>query len=214
MFLIDDDEILSGNLLPSICATTKQAPAGAILQLPWLSIRDGIDSVMTTGTFGKADVSSGFVDHFSYHWEAQGPEQYDHHHRQPHGICTKPNGELRAPWRPSNLPRMALGGIMHLQFSSRRRLAAKHYWYQLTERLRWPDRKTAAEINEMYSNTVRESANAQVAPVPASWWQPYRDADLMRYLHVDAEPWQLQAAKEIVAANPGIEAGLNDFGLL
>ena len=36
----------------------------------------------------------------------------------------------------------------------------------------------------------------------------------MQYLHVDAEPWQESECKRLIAENPGITAGLDDFGLM
>ena len=101
---------------------------------------------------------------------------------------------------------------MHLQFLSERRLKAKHAKYVCDEITRWPGRKTVAEINEMYSRTVRESAAAKVSPVPPEWWLPYQH--LAHHLNAGSVPWQEQAVRDMVAEH-GIEkfAGAELFGV-
>ncbi len=43
------------------------------------------------------------------------------------------------------------------------------------------------------------------------WWGAYKD--LMQYFNPDAEPWQLEECRRLIRENPGIEKGLDDFGL-
>lgn len=197
ILLIDDDEILSGGLLDSFRTLVDSVPRGRILELSWLQLRDGIGHVMTSGMWGSSRVNVAFPDDQRYHWVAQGPEGYDFHHRHPMGV-------------PRIIPCGAVvrGGLMHLQFASRRRLLAKQAWYQAVETIRWPNRKMAD-----YVRTVRESEAATDAPVPDSWWAPY--SHLMQYLDLDAEPWQESALKQMVAEH-GRErfAGCDFFGVL
>ena len=203
--LVDADEILTANLLPSIRIMITSTPPLAIFQLPWLCMRGGADRVISAGPWAKAEVSTAFLDDAIFHWKAR--EGYDFHHRHPMGI----GAELKVSHLYRPMP-LRTGGLMHMQFASRRRLIAKHYLYQLTERLRWPDRRTALDVNLMYSNTVRTSDSAPVSQVPASWWSDY-DGLARRFLDIDQEPWQIEQCRKMIAAHPGIEHGLNSFGL-
>jgi len=201
MALIDDDEVLTGNLLPTIRDHIESTPPGSIFQLPWLCLRDGIGHVMTNGLWGQANVSTAFKDEPAFHWAARNG--YDFHHRHP-------MGREFAPYSVNTLQRH--GGLMHLQFSSRRRLIAKQALYQCTEVLRWPGRMPVSQIAEMYGRTVREADRATVAPVPAEWWAPYQH--LMHHLHVDAEPWQEAELRRLMKSEwVGKFAGLDFFGL-
>lgn len=201
--MIDDDEVLTGNLLPTIRETIEKTCAGTILMMPGLNLRGGTSEVMSSGMWSRSQVSVAFKDEPYWHWAGQGPEQYDFHHRHPMGAAFYP-AENSITARDS--------GLMHLQFCSERRLKAKQFLYQLVERKRWPNRKTAGEVSAYYSQSVFEAAAAQTVPVPDSWWAPYQH--LLPHLHIDAEPWQLAECRRIIAGNPGIEVGLNSFGIL
>jgi hypothetical protein len=213
--LIDADEVLTGNLLPLIRRLVETTPAGRILQLPWLCLRDGIADVMTSGLWGRATVSAAFPDDPRYHWAAQGPDAYHFHHRHPLGkdfIAHTPH------WIPSEtiafLPssRTRFDGLMHLQFCSRRRLLAKQALYQAIEVTRWPNRKPVSQVREMYARTVREAEEAIVQPVPSSWWKPYQS--LLQYLDVDAVPWQEAELRRLVAEHGNFKfSGLDFFGV-
>lgn len=203
--LIDDDEVLSGNLLPNIRDMVEETPKGSVLMLPWLQVVNAVNEpaewgVMTSGHWGRSPVSVAFPDLPELHWAAQAGG-YDHHHRHPMGRPFAGHYPI--------LNRDA--GLMHFQFASRRRLLAKQFWYQLQERLRWPSRPVD-QIAATYSFTVAESAAAKVATVPAEWFEPYEH--LMQHLHLDREPWQEAECKRLLAQNPGVGEGLNDFGLL
>jgi hypothetical protein len=200
--LIDADEVLTGNLLPLIRRLVETTPAGSILQLPWLCLRDGISDVMTSGLWGRATVSAAFPDDPRYHWAAQGPDAYHFHHRHPMGL----------PFSAYQPIKERSGGMIHLQFASRRRLLAKQALYQAIEVIRWPGRKSPAAIREMYAKTVTEAAAAATRSAPAEWLEPYQD--LLRYLDVAAEPWQEAELHRLVAEH-GREKfrGLNFFGV-
>ena len=99
---------------------------------------------------------------------------------------------------------------MHCQMVSDQRLRWKQFLYKLIERLRWPNKRTPAQLNVMYDPTV--NAVDRMAPTPAEWWAGYES--LLQYLNVDAEPWQKSEALRIMRENPGIEAGLTDYGVL
>lgn len=214
---IDADEVLSGNLLPTIREEVENTPEGWVLRLPWLQLArvcakcyggselvklycpyDHDVSVMSSGMWGRQNVTVAFPDDPAYHWKAQNG--YDHHHRHPMGREYQPHHPIQT----------RDAGLMHLQFLSRRRLIAKQFWYQLTERLRWGFEPSV--IRERYVPTVFEADTAKVSPCPESWWAPY--AHLMQYIHIDREPWQEGECQRILMENPGIAEGLDDFGLL
>jgi len=198
--IVDADEILTANFLPIIRAMVERTPHGQVLQLPWLQMRGSINQVHTTGLWGQQNASVAFPDMPEYCWKAQNG--YDHHHRHP-------MGRSHIPYMPMGMART--GGIMHFQMVSDQRLRAKQALYLMIETIRWPHKRTAAELNKMYGPTVY--AVDKMAPTPSHWWIGYED--LMQYLNVDAEPWQLAEVKRLIAEH-GREkfAGLDLFGVV
>jgi hypothetical protein len=199
--IIDDDEVVTGNLLPVIRTWVLGCHPCAILQLPWLQLRNSIDQVITTGMWGFQPVSTAFVDHGTLGWRAQAG--YDHHHRHPMGQAFLPS----SPLAPGN----RTGGLMHLQMVSDQRLRWKHLHYKLIERYRWPDRMSIEALNAMYDRTVNECDAATTAETPANWWHAYDH--LLEYLDVGAVPWQASAAQLLMATYPRLLDGLTTYGL-
>jgi hypothetical protein len=203
--MIDADEVLTGNLLPTIRELIFSGAPGMTLQLPWLALPRTLERYLTSGVWGPGQqVSMAFKDQPSAHWTALNG--YDFHHRNPMGL---PPGAFLQPLKPHQ------GGLMHLQFLSERRLRAKQALYQVTEVLRWPGRKTPRELAQMYGLAVYESDPAKHASVliPRGWWEPY--SDLMKHLDIDAEPWQEVELKRLIAEH-GREkfTGLDLFGIV
>jgi len=194
--LVDADEVLTGNLLGSIREHVRMLLPHATMQLPWQCLKGSIHQVHADGVWGTATVCMAFVDEPNCHWAARAG--YDFHHRQP-------MGRPFIPFQPVNRS----GGMMHLQFVSERRLRAKQYLYQLTERLRWPDREPVEMVRKRYQPAVYGGKN--LADIPESWWAPY--LPWMKYLDVDAEPWQEAECLKILDSHPGLAAGLDSFGM-
>ncbi len=194
---VDADEILTGDLLPTIRQRIEALPLGVMLRLPLLNLRGCLSRVHNTGLWGSEYMvtSVAFRDEPGIHWAARAG--YEHHQREPLGR----SWAMKAPANRES-------GLMHLQFVSQRRLEAKQLLYQLQDKLRWPNRPL-----EPYAKTVREHLTAPGigAPVPERWWAPY--AHLEGFIHINREPWQLQACRDIIRAHPGIEKGLDNFGL-
>jgi hypothetical protein len=203
--MIDADEILTANLIGRIRVYADELPEGTMLQLPWICLSDTF-SFYSSGMWAYQQASVLFKDAPECHWQARNG--YDFHHRQPMGK----QWLIPASYGGRNLS-LRTEGLMHLQFLGKRRLFAKQFLYQLTERLRWPDREPIAQMAAKYSRTVDEALNAQQSSTPAAWWAGYGNL-VFEHLHVDAEPWQEQECKRIIADNPGIEQGLNDFGMM
>jgi len=203
--IIDADEVLTGNALAEVRTMTEILPDGVCLQVPWFQMRAdwlGLPqrciTHMCTGLWAHQNSVVAFKDNPKFHWASR--DGYDFHHRQPMGM----------PFVSHHMYDNRAAGCMHLQFLSRRRLIEKQFLYQLTERKRWGyDTET---IKKKYVPTVTESDSAQLAACPESWWAPY--SHLMQYLHIDREPWQEEECFRLIRENPGIEAGLEDFGLL
>lgn len=195
--MVDADELLTANAVSRIRGYAENLADGNIMQLPWICL-SRVTSYYASGMWAEQQASVLFKDSPGLHWRARNG--YDFHHRHPIGtrsFCVASQGRDM--------------GLMHLQFLSKRRLYAKQFLYQLTERLRWPSREPAAVMVAKYSATVKEALCARELAVPEKWWDGYQH--LMDYLDVDAEPWQETECKRIIAANPGIERGLNHFGL-
>lgn len=204
--MVDADEVLTGDLLPKIRELITGMPNVVTLQIPWLAMWGAIDHVVTRGLWAEQDVSVAFRDEPRCHWKRDA-DGNDFHHRHPMG---RPN----IAYRPV---RQRTSGLMHLQFASQRRLKAKQFHYQLIERLRWPDRETPNQVRQRYSYAVygdhRDTGIPMMtADVPAQWWAPYKQ--WMQYLNVDGVPWQEAEIIRIIGENPGIERGLDDFGVL
>ncbi len=214
--MIDADEVLSGNLLPTIRETIEAGMPGVVLQLPWLALPRRTDRYLTSGVWGPGQqVSMAFKDTPAAHWALHGGR--DFHHRNPMGIGKSFRTPLKPEW----------GGLMHLQFLSERRLRAKQQLYIQTELERWPAPcmlegvycKTRGELverlNWMYGRAVYESdpEKHSSAATPISWWKPYEKLSDM-YLYIDAEPWQEKVVHEnIERLGRDFFDGVDSFGL-
>ena len=199
MAIVDADEILAGPLLPVIRGAVESLQPGQILEPHWTCLARSLSRYYTAGVWSSYWVTFAFRDHAEYRWEA--PQGYDHHHRHPFGP--------RFPVRPWKTP----PGLMHLQFVSERRLRAKQFWYCLTERERWPDRKTPAELSALYGRAVYESCprSTPTGEVPREWWEPYRS--IQKHLCMDGPIWQEREIERMLTENPGLADGLTDWRL-
>jgi hypothetical protein len=219
--MVDDDEILTGNLLARIREMVLACPAGRILQLPWIQLRGSLDSYISEGQWSNQDVSIAFLDAPELHWAARNG--YDFHHRHPMGqqlVPFQPLGPAFLPFEPGR--RIHPGGLMHLQMASDRRLRAKQALYVMQETVRWPGRMTAQQLNEMYGPTVYGGPKQKHQPfeytpvltthTPPEWWDFYDH--ITPFLHVDEEPWQEAECKRLLAEHGASAfAGLDLYGL-
>lgn len=202
--IIDADEIVSGNLIDQPRPAIRdyiEAIEGRMFDPPLYNLRGGIDRYHANGLWGNRTVSLAFKDDPALHWAG------DTFHRR------EPQGKRLHSFNP--IPQGG-GGVMHLWGASERRLLAKHAMYKVTERLRWPH-KNVHDIDFMYSQCVKgglreNPVDWKYTDVPESWWAPYEG--LLRYLDVDAEPWQETEVKRLIAEH-GREkfSGLDLFGV-
>lgn len=193
--IVDADEVLTGNLVPTIREHAEALRPARILNLPGYNLRGGIERYHANGIWGQRWFSTVFKDHPSLCWRGDG-----YHHREPYGM----------PLHPCAPIGQGAGGTLHLWGASERRLKAKHAWYKLTEALRWPQ-KPRAEIEQYYSMSMLDDG-WRFAPVPAGWWEPHREA--LKYLDLAAEPWQEAEVRRLWVEH-GAEkfAGLDLFGV-
>lgn len=198
--MIDADEFLTANALVGIRGLAANTRPGWMLDLPLYNVRQVQRSNVpmewmqyhTNGVWGNRWIATTFTDRPELNWCGDG-----YHHREPFG----------AEWRGRHARPLSQGegGTLHLWGASERRLRAKHALYRITERLKWPQ-KPSSWIEDVYdSATNPQSAFAQqmrvngpwtFAAVKAEWIEPY--ADLLPYLEVDAEPWQIAEVKRLV----------------
>jgi Glycosyl transferase family 2 len=220
--MIDADEVLTGNLINRVRDLIGWTVAGKVLQLPWLAVpppsAGARVSYITSGVWGPGQqVSMAFKDQPEAHWSSASRDGYDFHHRNPMGL---PKGAFFAPLSPR------LGGIMHFQFASRRRLRAKQALYQATELLRWPAPRVLngklvqtegalkMELAKMYGRAVYESEGCEIEDVLPAWLDPYNDFLKHCILRESEEPWQEVELKRLVEQH-GSEKfrGLDFFGV-
>lgn len=169
--VVDADELLAGDLLPTIRADVEKLRPGTFAGIPLRNLHRSLDCYRSdTSVWGQSGTMIAFADSPALCWRAR--DGYDHHHRSPLGSV-----ETRS---------IGGGGVMHLQFASRRRLAAKHAWYKMIERVRWPE-KSVSEIERVY-NLAMDERGVETAACPREWWQPYEH--LRRHVDLSAAPWQ------------------------
>lgn len=201
--IIDDDELVSGNLLPRIRACFEILRPDQILELSWLCCWRSVDQYRNgdASVWSRNWVSTGFRDAPDLCWHNEH-DGYCFHHRHP---------------RPRHLQyfrpiQRHEGGLLHFQHASWRRLLAKQALYQMIEVIRWPGRKAPEQIAAMYAGTVEEFGLSR-SSVPAEWYEPYQD--IMHHLRADDPPWQeLQCQRFMEQYGSEKFRGLNLFGVL
>jgi hypothetical protein len=171
--IIDDDELLTSNLIPTIRGAVESLTPGQCLQLPWRHCWRSLENfrVDPTSQFSKGMKSMAFCDAPFLHWTAK-EDGYPFHHTHPYG----------ATFVQSRVD----GGWFHLQHANWDRVFLKQLWYQMTEMLQWN------RIRADYSGTIREDG-LQLATVPPHWWGA--EKSLVR---IDDDPWQRLACAELL----------------
>jgi len=175
---VDDDEVLTANLLPYIRYQCELLNPGDALEVPWLSMWNSLSTYRDDQSdWSKTYVTLAFrdVDGMCYRPAGDG---YQHHNRRPIG-CD--GATIRFPSHQS------MGGLMHLQFSSNARLKAKQALYKMREVIHWPGRLHPTDINKMYDNTTLPKG-LQVSHAPAEWWVGMEQERAM--IRVNDDPWQ------------------------
>lgn len=197
--IVDADEVLTGNLLPDIRAAIESLALGCSLRTAMYNMAGSHDRYGTGGSiWARAQTTVAFADRADLCWRANNG--YDHHHREPYGSeC-------------GSILQRARGGVMHLQFSNRRRLRAKHALYKMIEVSRWPD-KPKIHIDQLYNMAPQWAESTETTEAPPEWWEPYKH--LLRHLNVSAMPWQEAECLRLYSEHgPGAFDGLELFGFV
>lgn len=193
--IVDADEVLTANCLPSIRAMIARLAPATCLHIPMRNMYTSFTKYRDDqSVWGSATTTVAFSDHAELCWRPAAG--YQHHHRE--------------PFNHRGLDRRPLaGGVMHLQFVSYRRLTAKHAWYQMQERIAYP-KKPVSEIAHMYSQAP-DWSRLVTRDAPAEWWDAYQH--LLPYADVQKVSWHEAEIIRLIKEH-GVEKfrGLKLFG--
>jgi hypothetical protein len=178
--LIDADEMITANILPDIRGIFSEIQIGEVLNVPMVPIWRDLDHYRNDASvWSRSQLSIGFADTPALHWKARNG--YHHHHRAPFGVSTQ------------RMHPLANGGAMHLQFANWKRLKAKHAWYKMTEKLRWPDKEPVHKLNAKYNQALDET-NIKVSQCPKDWWKE----DHKQRINLDGQPWFEEECRKLL----------------
>ncbi len=198
---VDDDEIVTSNIISDMRSMISTLGVGGCMCLPWLSVWRGLDmyrSDLSQWSNRQVDVVFADAPRMCYR---PGGDGYQHHGRRPRGNDGSTHTALKS---------QSMGGLLHLQFASERRLLAKQALYKMWEITRWPNKRSVEQINKMYDGTAL-APNIGLAPVPPAWWAKV-DRSL---IDVSAEPWQEVEVKRLYTVHgKATFAGLNLYGVV
>lgn len=185
--MIDADEVLTHNLLPSIRGWCEQLAPGQILDLPMIAPSGSFTLYRADAcVWTKSRITCAFRDAEGLGWKPRGT--YHFHNRNPHGC---------RPDRISPLNNVSTGqcegGVFHLQWANKRRLKAKHVWYKLQEVLRWPDRETVEQVEWKYSQAL-DKTGLRLEQIPDNWIGDYP----IHRVDLESPPWHEIEIKAIL----------------
>lgn len=186
--LIDADEILTANLYESAREKLLSYGCGEVLMVPMIAPwRSPFKRRVDKGcVWPNAFISIGLAEDrygplaSKMYW-SDGTETYQHHQREP-----KLNRGL-INWRPKTG-----GGCFHMQWAVWERLVAKHRWYKMMERLRYPQ-KPVDLINRQYSLALDEHG-LELEYTPREWIDPA----VFDRIDTQHTPWHIEAASEMI----------------
>lgn len=189
---VDADEIISSDAVPKIKDIIRSLAVGEVLQPTWAHAWRGVRNYRVDGTWTEKRASAAFRDGPGLSWHDR--DGYDHHHREPFGAT----GYRRDG-----------GTLIHFQHASWRRLLAKQCWYKMVERVRWPDRERADQVDCKYHRTVDENG-LSTQEIPPRW---IGARDLSR-IELDGEPWQEAECRRMLEQHGESRfAGLRRYGV-
>ena len=202
--IVDADEVPTGNLFPDLRELALKPARGRIASLPMIATYHAPNVFRWDGPWGETDqIPWAFCD--SPALRRKVPAAYQLHHRAPYKAVN--HGLMFADKN--------CGGLFHLQFVNKARLQSKAVWYKMFETLRYPGRRSPADLNQIYDWTLREDGDTQIYAVPDSWWAPYREKGWLQHFTPDAVSWQHHEVRKL-AAEHGLEifSGLNLHGIV
>lgn len=180
--IIDADEILTANLDDKIREHFSHLEPCEVIEVPMLAMR-ALDVYQDDETvWSHAWLTLGFRDAERLTWKPT-EDGYDFHQRPPKG-CTYPKRFVKSKDD---------GGVMHFQFSNRRRLVSKHWCYAYTEWVRWPLRRTKSELNKLYSMALERPQH--LGALPQEWWGNREK----REIKLDGTPWHDDELRRLIS---------------
>lgn len=198
---LDADEVLTGNLVPSLRGHFESLEPGEALRLPWLALWRSLHHYRD-----DEDRLSKVVRHLGYRDApslrcSERTDGYDIHCRELVGT----SGE-RQP-----AASLAEGGVFHLAFASQRRHLSKLAWYKMIETLRFSWRFTPEQLNDRYDRFLNEQG-LRTTPVDPAWWAPY--SPWLAELDLEADGWHGGECRRLWAEHgPDRFAGLELWGI-
>ncbi len=193
--VMDADELLTTTAAGEMRGRCAALKPGEGFTLPWLNCWRSPDCYRSDNSpFGTGVMPVAFADSPGNDLQLP-PDGYQLHCRV-QGVLLSMLGDRRGG-----------DGILHFQHVVWARVQAKQALYQMDEVLRWPGRRSPAEVAAYYSQACDE-AGLETLPVPPEWWPVENTLDL------DAPPWQAVEVRRLLGIH-GREkfAGLNLFGL-
>lgn len=202
-WVIDADELLTGNLLPEIHSILSSLDAGDYITLPWFPMWRSLDRYRRDRNeyWCGNRTAYGFRDHPSVRYEPRGKRPgYDIHTRAPIVPGQKRELCLKDPHH----------GVMHFVAAGWARLLAKAAWYKMIETVRFAD-VSAQRLNATYDRDLDETDLITV-PVELAWWAPY--LRWREYVQLDRPSWyEWDCQRMWREFGPEKFAGLNLWGV-
>lgn len=196
--MIDGDEAVTHNQINNARGWTASLMAGQVLDMPMICPHRGLEKYRDDHTvWSTSQLSISFCDAPGLTWKPRNGYQF--HQRCPQSATEHINPLSRDKTR---------GGAFHFQWVSWDRITAKHRWYKLNERVRWPDRTPIHEVDRIYSQAIDETG-IRCRSIPKEWIGDYE----MHNIHVDHQPWHMQECELMVKRHGRkILEGLNLWG--
>jgi hypothetical protein len=202
-WVIDADELLTGNLVPKIRSILSSLDEGDCITLPWFPMWRSLDRYRCDANeyWCSNRTVYGFRDHPSVRYEARP---------------TRPTCDMhtRAPRLPGLKHELCVSdshhGVMHFVAAGWARLVAKTAWYKMIETVQFGD-VTAERLNAIYNRDLDEAGLVTV-PADSEWWEAY--SKWRRHVEPDARSWFAQDCERLWRKfGPAKFAGLDLWGI-
>lgn len=173
--ILDDDEMLTENLVPEIRHMVRGLRPKEILQQPLRCMWRSLWTYRTdeASPFSRCWKSVAFHDDRELSWRPTSG--YQHHHTHPFGSVPK---RIQHPYG---------GGWLHFQHVCWNRLVTKQTWYQMMELCRY------GKVIANYRGTMNEDG-LSLSMVPEEWL-----SGMEKEIRFDKRPWQADDMARMLA---------------